>query len=68
MATYVHEYVYVSANLFTHVCVYVGYSYSCRSITCDMFQWCTISATGSLATEHPHPRSPNTGGFMNGIV
>ena len=23
MATYVHEYVYVSANLFTHVCVYV---------------------------------------------
>ena len=34
------------------------------SCTCTwlMFQWCMISATGSLATEHPQPSSPNTGG------
>ena len=29
---------------------------------CYKFQWCMILATGSLATEHPHPNSPSTGG------
>ena len=36
--------------------------------TWEMFQWCMISATGSLATEHPHPSSPNTGGFGSTTV
>ena len=46
-----------------HACMWM-----CDSITWEMFQWCMISATGSLATEHPHPSSPSTGGVAWGTV